>query len=466
MRPSFVSVILAVTVNNFFSQHIHAFSPQFLCVENKAEKRRSSSITATKNRNNVLQLSSSCLFALSAECPYDNCIEREHGLFRRFFDLFRCRIKSMSRRFRTCMLAITLFIAINCSMINPVFASGANTESHDGSDHYQHTVNKYSQQNQRQRYHNFHQLNGEQLNGEETVVVLTDGSINFVRKHNTLPISSYKGVIGTGFTTIALNGIVRKYLYRKKHPNDDRSGFSVWSLTASLDVPSNSQHTSIIQQLKKIQQSSSTEYRTRLQNLLAETSLELIAQADKGIIMSVESKYNHYRSSEQSQIRAIRHHNHISKVEKKKFSRLSLGDNKSNSRITKNDSKKEESLSLRSSISTVALVQIHLVMKGNTMKFFGRRQIETQQLLKDALIQLSKDLNNFDCLVVRMCMCVHPLVHFMKEQQQRLFLPLPFFSTLTIFLFFFCCFLCRMGKYYGKKQQRKIFLETIQRYGR
>lgn len=101
-------------------------------------------------------------------------------------------------------------------MINPVFASGANTESHDGSDRYQHTVNKYSQQNQRQRYHNFHQLNGEQLNGEETVVVLTDGSINFVRKHNTLPISSYKGVIGTGFTTIALNGIVRKYLYRKK----------------------------------------------------------------------------------------------------------------------------------------------------------------------------------------------------------------------------------------------------------
>jgi len=50
--------------------------------------------------------------------------------------------------------------------------------------------------------------------------------------------------------------------------------------------------------------------------------------------------------------------------------------------------------------ATLALVQIHLVIEGNSMKNFGQRKVETRNSLKEALVQLSGDVNAVaDCVV-------------------------------------------------------------------
>jgi len=149
--------------------------------------------------------------------------------------------------------------------------------------------------------------------------------------------------------------------------------------------------------LQRLAESTSTENREGLQYLLAETSLELSRQVDKGTIVSVESRYDHYRSTDQALVRAERQYNRISTRERSKFDRESWGSY--NGRIVSDDLKKE-SFDTMNGNATLALVQIHLVIEGNSMKNFGQRKVETRNSLKEALVQLSGDVNAVaDCVV-------------------------------------------------------------------
>jgi len=415
-------------------------------------------------RKNVKGLSS----RLFARSPDDNT-KREQGRLRRLFgtilSLLR-RVNMMSQRFRAWTLPIALFFAIHCLALDPALAAGANGRiggSYGRSNRYEHVTSRHSssvdrkiQNNHQHRpavpirvmyaprlrtnslrsYPNFHQPDGEKVAGEQSIVVTNpDGSMNVVRKHNTHPFSDSKYsasdvVIATGVTAVVVRGVTnqKKYSDREKYLDDDPSrhvlgpGVSVWSLTACLNVPNNSDPRSIMHRLQRLAESTSTENREGLQYLLAETSLELSRQVDKGTIVSVESRYDHYRSTDQALVRAERQYNRISTRERSKFDRESWGSY--NGRIVSDDLKKE-SFDTMNGNATLALVQIHLVIEGNSMKNFGQRKVETRNSLKEALVQLSGDVNAVaDCVVVCLLLCV-------KKQCQILFLFL--ISYLTIF---------------------------------
>lgn len=426
----------------------------------------------TTNRKTITSLSllSSRLFAVSYD---DDNPKRRQGRIRRYFRtvisfLYNCRAKMMSRRsLRTLIVSVAFFFAIHGLVLDPALAAGSNGRmggSYGRSNRYQHTINRPRPSRQQHRpararapirvvypsrlrtnryrsYNNFHQSNGEQVSGELSVVTSPDGTMaNVVRKHDTHPFSDSRYsasdvVLAAGITAVVTNGVLKQKKRNNNNDDDDPSrhplgpGVSVWSLTACLNVPDKNDPTSIIHRLQRLSETISTKKREGLQHLLAETSLELSRQVEKGAMMSVESRYNHFRSGDQSLVRAERQYNRISTKERSKFDRESWGSY--NGKTVRDNFKKEESFVASNGNATLALVQIHLVIEGNSMQPFGQRQVETRMMLKEALVQLSGDVTAVaDCVVV-CTLLVWCIRSSSKPFFSSSFPPPPFFSILS-----------------------------------
>lgn len=273
---------------------------------------------------------------------------------------------------------------------------------------------RHSARNRYRVYHNFHEENGEQVAGDGVAIVAnTDGTTTYVRKVNTHPFadsrfSASDVVLGLGVAGVVTNGVVKRRSDREKYGDDGNlschplgPGVSVWSMTACLDVPDLNDPTSIVHRMERLAETTSTVTRKGLQNVLGETSLELLRQLEKGTVTSVLSRYDHYRPSDQAVVRAERQYNRISTKERSKFDRESFSNY--NGKIVRDVTEESEQMSPlvdSDSIASVALVQIHLVLEGNTMEPFGTRQIETRESFREALVQLSGDVSAVeDCVV-------------------------------------------------------------------
>uniref|UniRef100_A0A7S0ULM4 Uncharacterized protein n=1 Tax=Pseudo-nitzschia delicatissima TaxID=44447 RepID=A0A7S0ULM4_9STRA len=261
--------------------------------------------------------------------------------------------------------------------------------------------------NYNRSYRNYHSASGEQAQGEGVAILSnSDGSTTVVRKVNTHPYATSKYsasdvVLVSGVTAVVANGVIKGRANRDKYDNDDTSeyplgpGISVWRLTACLNVPNTNDPSSIVRRLQKLAETTSTETRKGLQTILADTSLELLRQLEKGSVASVEAQYDHYRSSDEAEVRAQRQFSRISTKQRSKFEKESLSSY--NGRVVRDDSEEEGRVE---GTSSLALVQIHIVIEGNMMKPFGVRQTETKKSLQDALLQLSGDLNAVeDCVL-------------------------------------------------------------------
>jgi hypothetical protein len=262
-------------------------------------------------------------------------------------------------------------------------------------------------------YHNFHQANGEQAAGDGIAVLTNkDGTTSYVRKVSTDPFSNSKYsasdiVFVSGVTAVVTKGVLKRRADREKYGDENSAlyplgpGISVWCMTACLNVPDINDPTSIVRRLQRLGETTSTETRKGLQKTLAETSLELLRQLDKGSVASVESRYDHYRSSDQAAVRAERQYNRISTKERSKFDRESWSSYNGNIVTDNLEEGEEASLpSANKGTSSVALVQIHVVIEGNEMEPFGTRQMETRQSFREALLQLSGDVTAVeDCVL-------------------------------------------------------------------
>ncbi len=260
--------------------------------------------------------------------------------------------------------------------------------------------------NRDRSYRNYHSASGDQVEGEGVAILSnSDGTTTIVRKVNTHPYATSRFsasdiVLVSGVTAVVANGIVKGRANRYKYDNDASTyplgpGISVWRLTACLDVPNTNDPSSIVRRIQKLAERTSTETRKGLQTFLAETSLELLRQLEKGSVASVESQYDHYRSLDQAEVRAQRQYNRISTKERSKFDKESWSNYNGN--VVLDDTEEEGRVKGSSSL---ALLQIHVVIEGNMMKPFGVRQIETKKSLQEALLQLSGDLNAVDDCVM------------------------------------------------------------------
>lgn len=184
------------------------------------------------------------------------------------------------------------------------------------------------------------------------------------------------------------------YGVSKHYQSDDGSdsplgpGVSVMSLTACLNVPDRDDPCSILQRLSQLAHTTNTSDRKGLQNLMAETSLEL-ARQDKAIV-SVESHYLHRNSATQAE----RRFNQLSSNCRSKFEKESLGNYGGKQTRMESTSKSPSELS---SPATVALVNIHLAIEGNSLRAFDK--IRSRSQLKEALLQISSDVLVDDCLL-------------------------------------------------------------------
>jgi uncharacterized membrane protein len=376
------------------------------------------------------------LFTLSSGHNLDKKPGRIRRLFRTFSSILRCS-KIISRRFRTLVASVALLFMINLSVL-PAWAapsSGRMGGSFDRSSRYRsppisrnirrsnyggsnygvrvraptRTMYPPHRLNGNRSYQNFHQANGEQVAGDGVSVMTSpDGSISYARKINTHPFanSPYSAgdvVLVAGVTAVVTNGIVKRKSDREKYDDDDLSlyplgpGISVWCMTVCLNVPNLNDPMSIVSRLRRLAETTSTKTRKGLQSILADTSLELLRQLDKGSIASVESQCDHYRSSDQAVVRAKRQYNRISTRERSKFEKESLSSY--NGSVVRDDN--EEPLSSYSEgTSSFALVQIHVVIEGDVMRPFGQRQMESKKSFRKALEQLSGDVTAVeDCVV-------------------------------------------------------------------
>lgn len=364
---------------------------------------------------------------------------RIRRLLQRFSTFFRLS-KRLSCRLRAFVAAAALFMMINLSVL-PAWAAPSNGRaagSFGRSNKFQsrpsisRNIRKpqinggiraaptriiYSPRprmlNRNPSYLNFHQANGEAVEGEGVAIMTgADGTTNYVRKVNTHPYSNSRFsasdiVLVSGVTAVVTNGVMKRRSDRNKYDHDDLSryplgpGISVWRMTACLNVPNINDPTSIVRRLQRLAETTSTETRKGLQTILAETSLELLRQLEKGSVSSVESRFHHYRSSDQALVRAERQYNRISTRERSKFEKESWSSYNGN--VVRDNTKEDDDLSQASATegtSSVALVQIHLVIEGDAMKPFGQRQMETRRSFQEALVQLSGDLTAVeDCVL-------------------------------------------------------------------
>jgi len=398
--------------------------------------------TQINNENNRAGSSqSSPLFNQSSsnyECSSRKKQSRIRRLFLRIFP-FLGGSKHISRRLRRGFVSIALFLAMTFSALDPTWAAGNGRMggSFGRSDRFrgppvtrinqpsgvdrriqnrQHhpapirVVYPPRRVNHNRTYRTYHKATGEKVAGEElAIVTASDGTTNFVRKVNPHPFSDSRAsdiTTAVFFTALVTRGVVKRRSDRNKYEDGNLDlplgpGLSVWSLTACLNMSDLNAPTSIVRRLQRLAETSSTETREGLQSLIAETSLELSRQLDKGTVASVESQYDYYRSSDQAVIRAERQYNRVSTRERSKFDQESWSNY--NGKVTRDDIEEQDKLSgsfASKSTASLALVQIHLVIEGNTMERFGTRQVETRTLLQKALVQLAGDVTAVkDCVV-------------------------------------------------------------------
>jgi uncharacterized membrane protein len=165
-------------------------------------------------------------------------------------------------------------------------------------------------------------------------------------------------------------------------------GFSVFSLTACLNVLDRNDPSSILQRLSHLAQSSDTSHRKGLQNLMAETSLEL-ARQEKSVV-SVKSHYQHTRTSTQAE----RQYNQLSERQRSKFEKENLSNY--GGKISRMEPKGNSMVSQPSS-ATVAIVIVHLAIEGNSLRNFD--DIKSRKDLKEALSRIYSDVQVEDCLI-------------------------------------------------------------------
>eukprot|EP00534_Pseudo-nitzschia_fraudulenta_P004926 CAMPEP_0201119656 /NCGR_PEP_ID=MMETSP0850-20130426/3770_1 /ASSEMBLY_ACC=CAM_ASM_000622 /TAXON_ID=183588 /ORGANISM="Pseudo-nitzschia fraudulenta, Strain WWA7" /LENGTH=479 /DNA_ID=CAMNT_0047385453 /DNA_START=76 /DNA_END=1512 /DNA_ORIENTATION=+ len=392
--------------------------------------------------NEVRAFQTSRLFAASVDRKPQKKRGRFSSLFKRMYPLLGCSNRFL-RRFRSVVASVIFFLLIanpawagngrmggsfgrsnrfqSPSRMRSVRPSGVNVSDKIRSNQRHRpapirvTYNpRHSARNRYRVYHNFHEENGEQVAGDGVAIVAnTDGTTTYVRKVNTHPFadsrfSASDVVLGLGVAGVVTNGVVKRRSDREKYGDDGNlschplgPGVSVWSMTACLDVPDLNDPTSIVHRMERLAETTSTVTRKGLQNVLGETSLELLRQLEKGTVTSVLSRYDHYRPSDQAVVRAERQYNRISTKERSKFDRESFSNY--NGKIVRDVTEESEQMSPlvdSDSIASVALVQIHLVLEGNTMEPFGTRQIETRESFREALVQLSGDVSAVeDCVV-------------------------------------------------------------------
>ena len=356
-------------------------------------------------------------------------LEKKQGCIRRLFKHISSFLRLSNRlsfRFRTLVASLAIFFMINLSVI-PAWAgtNGRMGGSFERSNRFRspaitRTIRPSTSSGTTRgpspsykmirapirnypirSYRNYHQPNGDQAEGDGVAILSnTDGSTTVVRKVTTDPFATSRFsasdiVLVSGVTAVVTKSVIKGRSDRSKFDDHDSStyplgpGISVWRMTACLDVPNTKDPASVVRRLQRLAETTSSETRNGLQAILADTSLELLRQLEKGSISSIESQYDHYRSSDQAEVRAQRQYNRISTKERSKFDKESWSNYNGN--VVRDDSEEQEGLSKVT--SSLALVQIHVVIEGNAMNPFGVRQTETRKSLQDALLQLSGDLN-------------------------------------------------------------------------
>ncbi|KAG7364296.1 DUF1517 domain containing protein [Nitzschia inconspicua] len=247
-------------------------------------------------------------------------------------------------------------------------------------------------------YHHRHHYQFGPSTSQDTMTTITnpDGTTTIVRRESHTPhklrFSLSDVILVTGAAAWVAYGISKNYQDREDGSVGPDSplgpGFSILSLTACLNVPDRNDPNSILQRLSQLAQTSDTSHRKGLQDLIAETSLEL-ARQEKAII-SVESHYDHKKTPTQAE----RQYNRLSAQQRSKFDRESLS-NYGGKRS--HVGKQEGSSSSAPSSATIALVNIHLAIEGNSLRDFD--SIRTRKNLKEALSRISSDVQIEDCLL-------------------------------------------------------------------
>ena len=366
------------------------------------------------------------LFAVS----FDNILRRKQGLMSFLFRISSSLLRRSTRflfQLRTLAASLAIFFLVNVFVL-PAWAVPSNGRmggSFGISNRYGSTPSSRIQPSKANRkipsrsrylrrtriYNNFHQENGEQVTGDGVAIMTnSNGTTSYVRKVSTHPFSNSRFsasdiVLVSGVTATVTNGLARRRSDRKRYDDNNLDihplgpGISVWCMTACFDVPDINDPTSIVRRLQKLAEKTSTETRKGLQKMLAETSLELLRQLDKGSITSVETRYDHYRMSDKAVVRAERQFNRISTNERRKFDTESWSSY--NGDIVSDDTDIYASnFESFEATSSLALVQIHLIIEGQAMKFFGHRQMETKRSFQAALLQLSGDVSAVeDCVL-------------------------------------------------------------------
>jgi uncharacterized membrane protein len=212
------------------------------------------------------------------------------------------------------------------------------------------------------------------------------------RYTDKLPFSLSDVILVTGAASWVVYGISKHHQHRDTDYSGPDSplglGFSVLSLTACLNVLDRNDPSSILQRLSHLAQSSDTSNRKGLQDLMAESALE-IARQEK-FVVSVETHYEHMRTSTQAE----RQYNRLSERQRSKFERESLsnyGGKQSRMKPSLN------SVEFDQPSATVAIVIVHLAIQGNSLRQFD--DIKSRKDLKEALSRIYSDVQVEDCLI-------------------------------------------------------------------
>jgi uncharacterized membrane protein len=334
--------------------------------------------------------------------------------------------RNLSRYIRRAIATITVLVMVHMAMLPPSFAAGSSgrmggsfgTSGRSGGHG---TTRVYSSHSRPSfpsspwirgstrgpsydvlplyyRHHNYQHrhANSHQQKETTTTVVHPNGATTVVRKetrgsgHILFSVSDV--IILTGAASWVAYQVSKQYQDGANGEGGTVSplgpGFSVLSLTACLHVPDRNDDNSILQRLAHLAQTNDTSNRKGLQNLMAETSLELARQ--QNAIISAESHYDHMRSATQAE----RQYNLLSTQHRSKFDRESLSNY--GGKRSEVDSREMSSLSPVSS-ATVALVTIHLAIEGDSLRSFDN--IKSRKVLKDALTRISSDVQCKDCLL-------------------------------------------------------------------
>ncbi|KAL3930984.1 MAG: hypothetical protein SGARI_004322 [Bacillariaceae sp.] len=242
-------------------------------------------------------------------------------------------------------------------------------------------------------HHHYHHSSGPAPAETTTTITKEDGTTSVVRvqSQQRQRFSLSDMILVTGAATYVAYGVSR-YLSENDEGGPDSPlgpGVSVLSLTACLSVPNRNDPNSILKRLEQLALTSNTDSRKGLQNLMSETSLELARQ--EKAILSVESHYSHKKSATQGE----RLFNRLSAEQRSKFDRESLSNYGGKVSTTQNGRTSDSSVPAAS--ATVALVNIHLAIEGNSLRAFDN--IKSRKQLQQALSQISSDSQVDDCLL-------------------------------------------------------------------